>query len=43
MFLSTNSLSIAYTFSWEYNSISSHIVVYPLSNITSVHKPEHNT
>ena len=37
MFLSTNSLSIVYTFSWEYISISSHIVVCPLFNITSVH------
>ena len=37
MFLSTNSLSIVYIFSWEYNSISSHIVVCPLFNITSVH------
>ena len=37
MFLSTNSLSIVYTFSWEYISISSHIVVYPLFNITSIH------
>ena len=27
MFLSTNILSIVYTFSWEYISISSHIVV----------------
>ena len=35
MFLSTNSLSIVYTFSWEYISISSHIVVCPLFNITS--------
>ena len=42
MFLSTNSLSIVYTFSWEYISISSHIVVCPLFNITSVHKPERN-
>ena len=40
MFLSTNSLSIVYTFSWEYISLSSHIVVCPLFNITSVHKPE---
>ena len=38
MFLSTNSLSIVYTFSWEYISISSHIVI--LFNITSVHQPE---
>ena len=30
MFLSTNSLSIVYTFSREYISISSHIVVCPL-------------
>ena len=30
MFLSTNSLSIVYTFSWEYISISSHIVFCPL-------------
>ena len=30
MFLSTRSLSIVYTFSWEYTSISSHIVVCPL-------------
>ena len=37
MFLSTNSLSIVHTFSWEYISISSHIVGCPLSNITSVH------
>ena len=37
MFLSTNSLSIVYTFSREYISISSHIVVCPLFNITSVH------
>ena len=37
MFLSTNSLSILYTFSWEYISISSHIVVCPLFNTTSVH------
>ena len=43
MFLSTNSLSIVYTFSWEYISISSHIVVCPLFNITSVHSPERNT
>ena len=42
MFLSTNSLSIVYTFSWEYISISSHIVVCPLFNITSVHSPERN-
>ena len=40
MFLSTNSLSIVYTFSWEYISISSHIVVCPFFNITSVHLPE---
>ena len=37
IFLSPNSLSIVYTFSWEYNSISSHIVVCPLFNTTSVH------
>ena len=37
VFLSTNSLSIVYTFSWEYISISSHIVVCPLFNITSIH------
>ena len=37
MFLSTNSFSIVYTFSWEYISISSHIVVCPLFNITSGH------
>ena len=37
MFLSTNSLSIVYTFSSEYISISSHIVVCSLFNITSVH------
>ena len=43
MFLSTNSLSIVYTFSWEYISISSHIVVCPLFNITSIHYPERNT
>ena len=42
MFLSTNSLCIVYTFSWEFISISSHIVVCPLFNITSVHKPERN-
>ena len=42
MFLSTNSLSIVYTFSWEYISISSYIVVCPLLNITSVHLPERN-
>ena len=42
MFLYTNSLSIVYTFSWEYISISSHFVVCPLFNITSVHKPERN-
>ena len=42
MFLSTNSLSIVNTFSWEYISISSHIVVRPLFNITSVHWPERN-
>ena len=42
MFLSTHRLSIVYTFSWEYISISSHIVVCPLFNITSVHKPERN-
>ena len=42
MFLSTNSLSIAYTFSWEYISISSHVVVCPLFYITRVHKPERN-
>ena len=42
MFLSTNSLSIVYTFSCEYISISSHIVVCPLFNIASVHKPERN-
>ena len=30
MLLSTNSLSIVYTFTWEYISISSHIVVCPL-------------
>ena len=35
MFLSTNNLSIVYTFSWEYISISSHIVVCPLFNITN--------
>ena len=35
-FLSTNSLSIVYTFSWEYVSISSHIVVCPLFNITGI-------
>ena len=43
MFLSTYSLSIVYTFSWEYISISSHIVVCPLLNITSVHSPERNS
>ena len=43
MFLSTNRFSIVYTFSWEYISISSHIVVCPLFNITSVHQPERNT
>ena len=37
MFLSTNSLSIVYTFPWEYNSIFSHIMVCPLFNTTSVH------
>ena len=37
MFLSTNSLSIVYTFSWEYISFSTHIVICPLFNITSVH------
>ena len=37
MFLSTNSLSIVYTFSWKYIYVSSHIVVCPLFNITSVH------
>ena len=37
VFVSTNSLSIVYTFSWEYLSISSHIVVCPLFNITSIH------
>ena len=37
MFLSTNSLSIVYTFPWEYIFIPSHIVVCPLFNITSVH------
>ena len=37
MFLFTNSLSIVYTFSGEYKSISSDIVVCPLFNITSVH------
>ena len=37
MFLSTNSLSIVYTFSWEYISISSYIVVCPLFDITSIH------
>ena len=42
MFLSTNSLSIVYTFSWEYISISSHIVVCPLFNIASVHLQERN-
>ena len=42
MFLSTNSHSIVYTFSLEYISIPSHIVVCPLFNITNVHKPEHN-
>ena len=42
MFLSTNSRSIVHTFSWEYISISSNIVVCPLFNITSVHKPERN-
>ena len=30
MFLSTYSLSIVYTFSWKYISISSHIMVCPL-------------
>ena len=30
MFFSTNSLSIVYTFSWEYISISSHIMACPL-------------
>ena len=39
MFLSTNSLSIVYTFSWEYISISSDIVVCPLFNITSITNP----
>ena len=43
MFLSTNSLSIVYTFSREYISISSHIVVCPLFNITSIHEPERNS
>ena len=43
MFLPTNSLSIVYTFSWEYISISSHIVVCPLFNITSVHLLERNS
>ena len=33
MFLSTNSLSIVYTFPWEYISLSSHIVVCPLFNM----------
>ena len=42
MILSTNRLSIVYTFAWEYISISSHIVVCHLFNITSVHKPERN-
>ena len=37
MFLSTNTLSSVYTFSWEYISIYSHIVVCPLFNITSVY------
>ena len=32
------SLSVIYTFSWKYISISSHIVVGPLFNITSIHK-----
>ena len=43
MFLSTNSLSIVYTFSREYISIFSHIVVYPLFNTASFHKPERNS
>ena len=42
MFLSTNSLPIVYTFSWEYIYISSHIVVRPLFDITTVHQPERN-
>ena len=31
-------VTIVYTFSWEYISISSHIVVCPLFNITRVHE-----
>ena len=42
MFLSTNSLCIVYTFSREYISISSHILVCPLFIIASVHLPENN-